>query len=114
MMLMHIMKIKKYVFFAEMASSLVCVAIFLYLMIGVVEKFNKKITTTGIRIKQEESIVKHLPCITFCPAKAFRTRGLFFTDNLYFENTFNLTDIFDEASVILLTNKTLYNRTEVR
>jgi hypothetical protein len=114
MMLLSKKKIKKYVFIAKIVSSLVCVALFLYLMIGVAEKFNKKMTTTGIRIKKEELTDKHLPCITFCPAKAFRTRGLFFTENLFLENTFNLTDIFDQASVTLLDNKTLYTLIEVR
>ena len=114
MMVMQKITAEKFILLVKIFSSVVCVAIFIYLMIGTVDKFSKKTTTTGIRIKKEESTEKHPPSITFCPSKAFRARGLFYTEKSYLENTFNNSDIFDEATLTLLNNSTLYTLTENR
>jgi len=114
MMVMQKITAEKFILLVKIFSSVVCVAIFFYLMIGTVDKFSKKTTTTGIRIKKEESTSRNSPYITFCPAKAFCARGLFYTEKSYLENTFNNSDIFDEATLTLLKNSTLYTLTENR
>ena len=62
-------------------------------MLDVWDKFSKKITSTGV-IKQEKNVLeKPLPCLTICPWKAFRVRGFHFTNQTYYDQTYNLSEL---------------------
>jgi hypothetical protein len=62
-----------------------CGFLFLILMIDVWEKFDKKITTIGSKFRTETS--EFLPCMTLCPMPGFKSKGFFFTNQSYIDNT---------------------------
>ncbi len=74
------------------------------LMKEVMEKFFKGTTTTGIKFRNEESM--QLPCITFCPIKAFKHWGLYYDEKSYLENTYRLEEIFQNETLLLIKNNT--------
>ena len=78
--------------------------LFFLLMKKVMEKFYKETTTTGIKFRIEESM--QLPCITFCPIKAFKQWGLYYEEKSYLANTFQLEDIFHDYTLQQIKNQT--------
>jgi len=81
-----------------------CIFLFLFLMKKVIEKYYEATTTTGIKFRNEELL--QLPCITFCPIKAFKQRGLYFEEKSYLENTFQLEEIFHDYTLKHISNET--------
>ena len=65
-------------------------------MIDVWEKFQKKITSIGVGNQEENVHEKALPCLTMCPWRVFRNRGFHFTNEAYYNQTYNLSEIVFE------------------
>ena len=55
---------------------------------------------------------KKLPCITFCPVQGFKSKGHNFDLDSYVKSTFSLEDIFDEDTVEMLRNQSLFEVSE--
>jgi hypothetical protein len=69
-------------------------------------------TNTGIRYRTHKDQEKLLPCLTLYALPAYRSKGFYYTNRSFVENTFNIEDIFDEQTLKELRNKTLYHVTE--
>ena len=94
-------------------AIIICSALFLYMMIDVWDKYDKKMTSMGTRFKEENNQEKHLPCITVCPWNAFRKRGLYFKRADYISQTFEKEEIFYNDSGVDLYNESLYYVEEI-
>ena len=76
-------------------------------------QFKNKITTTGIKYRVDIETTKLFPYFTLCPLPLFKKRGFYFTQKDYQENTFNLSDMFDQVTWLELNNSTMYFLKEV-
>ena len=86
--------------------------VFINLFSEDLQKFNNKMTTTGIKRRPGES--KPLPCITFCPLQGFKTKGFFYTNQSYLENSFSPEELFHLDSLQIFQNKSKFVFKEVR
>ena len=94
-------------------SIIFCLALFIYMMTDVWDKFNNQMTSMGIRFKVENVKEKQLPCLTACPWNAYRERGLFFKKDDFMRQTFEKEEIFYNASFVDLYNESLYYIEEI-
>jgi len=68
-----------------------CAAIFVVLMNDVWEKYNSQMTNTATQfIENKKDLDKLLPAMSVCPLPAFKKSGLFYSRNLFDENSFGL------------------------
>jgi len=64
---------------------------------------------------QEQDIkVKAFPCVTACPLDAFKTRGLFFKEKDYLDQTFAKEEIFYDEKKIGIFNESIFYIEELR
>ena len=89
-----------------------CAILFLILMNDVWEKFDKKITTFGSKLRTETSDL--FPCITFCPLPGFKSKGFFFTNRSYFDNTHDMKDLFADNTLKEFENTSVYHVKEMK
>ena len=73
-----------------------CTILFIYLMLDVWEKFQKKITSIGVGNQEDDVHEKALPCLSICPWRVFRNRGFHYTNDTYYNQTYNLSEIVFE------------------
>ena len=58
---------------------------------------------------------KKLPCISFCALDGFKVDGFYFyNDQSYFNATYSMEDIFDDATVVRLRNASLFRTVETK
>ena len=89
----------------------ICFVLFLLLIEDVWRKFSSNITTTGISYSVKDPLTG--PYFTVCPLPGFRKQGYFFRRSEFFNNSFNLDEIFDPETVTSLKNESQYSVTEV-
>ena len=89
----------------------VCFIFFLLLIDDVWRKFSSNITTTGISYSVKDPSTE--PYFTVCPLPGFWKHGPFFRRFEFFNNSFNLDDIFDPETVTSLNNESQYLVKEV-
>lgn len=53
-------------------------------------------TTVGVRFQDEQLSEKMLPCLTACPMSAFKNQGFHFTNETFYNQTYNVDEIFYE------------------
>jgi hypothetical protein len=63
------------------------------------DKYERKITNTGNRIRFWKEENKTLPCMTLCPMPAFKKKGFFYSEKLMRENSYTLEDVFSKETV---------------
>jgi hypothetical protein len=51
-------------------------------------------TAVGVRFQDEQLREKMLPCLTVCPMNAFKSTGFYFTVEEYYNQTYNMDEIF--------------------
>ncbi len=66
----------------KVITSLVCIILFAMLMKDAWDKYERKITNTGNRIRFWKEENKTLPCMTLCPMPAFKKKGFFYSEKL--------------------------------
>jgi hypothetical protein len=70
------------------------------------QKYQNKITATGIKTRPEEA--KPLPCITFCHFYGFKTKGFFYTNKTFNENSYDPEEFFNMTSLDQFQNMPQY------
>ena len=68
---------------------------FAHLMVNIWDKFNRKVTYSGVKYKYDSDQRKELPCLTLCPENGLKKKGSFYSQKEIDENSYNLTEIFD-------------------
>ncbi len=80
--------------------------LFIILFAEDLQKYQNKITATGIKTRPEEA--KPLPCITFCPFYGFKTKGFFYTNKTFNENSYDPEEFFNMTSLDQFQNLPQY------
>ena len=89
----------------------ICFFLFLLLIYDIWKKYSSKITMTSISYRARDSSTD--PYFTVCPMPGFRKQGYFFRRSEFFNNSFNLDEVFDAKMVSRLKNESQYLVTEV-
>ena len=82
----------------QVASLLICIALFIALMVDIAYKYALEMTTVGIRLSGVDKQEKNLPCLTFCPWMAFKERGFHFKSLDFKRSTFTKEEVFTNLS----------------
>jgi hypothetical protein len=53
-------------------------------------------TNVGVRYQDDQLSEKMLPCITTCPMNAYKSPGFHFTIEAFYNQTYNIDEIFYE------------------
>ena len=75
---------------------------FLRLMKDVFDKFQSKITSSGISLRSDDVTEKLLPLLTLCAWPVKRNPGLHFTKDDFQRNSFELEDFFHNFTLAVL------------
>ena len=89
--------------------NFLCGFVFIVLTRDIWIKFNSNITSTGIKFAYSEKKAKIIHVITVCPLPAFKQKGLFYLENEFRANTFEVEDIFTTSFLEELKNTSKYN-----
>jgi len=65
---------------AQVSTAIACSICFIFLMKDVWKKYEMGSVTTVISKRDTFIQMKKLPCVSFCPFKAFKSKGFPFTD----------------------------------
>ena len=93
----------------KVITTLVCILLFLALMKEAWNKFDRKTTNTGSRIRFWKNKNKTLPCMTICPMPGFKKKGFFYSEKLLKENSFSLEEIFSPNTSSLFKNSSTFS-----
>jgi len=85
----------KIMYLLKATIFIVCFSIFVYLMMGVWNKFNTKSTTTITSLVDNYHHDFQLPCLTACPMKGFKKSGFFFTETDFLSNSYSANDLLN-------------------
>lgn len=114
-MMAHLKQIPLYVLnFLHLLVALTCFGLFISQTCDIYDKFTKKMTTVGIRTYPQIEETKFLPCITVCPWQAFKKHGLFYNKKILLQETFGMDEIFVDAKVYSVFNKSAYSIEEIQ
>ena len=75
---------------------------FLFLMKDVFDKFQSKMTSSGISLRSDGVTEKLLPLLTLCAWPIKRNPGLHFTKDDFNRNSFGIEDFFHNYTLFLL------------
>ena len=81
-------------------AFILCSIMFAHLMVNIWDKFNRKVTYSGVKYKYDSDQRKELPCLTLCPENGLKKKGSFYSQKEIDENSYNLTEIFDPWTLL--------------
>ena len=79
-------------------AFILCLITFTLMMVNVWEKFNRKVSYTGIKYRYDADQRKELPCLTICPQSAMKEAGKFYCQKNVDEKSYNHSEIFDPST----------------
>lgn len=93
----------------QLVSVIFCVVLFMLLMNDSYEKFSNKMTNIGVRFQPMDLAKKIPPCVTVCPLEAFKTRGFFFKEASFLQQTFTKVETFLDGTKYGLNKQSAFN-----
>jgi hypothetical protein len=77
------------------------------------DKYSQELTTTAILYEQSHQVKKLFPCFTLRYLAPYKKRGFYYDFGQFKASTFSLNDIFEDESLSLVKNSSLFEIREI-
>jgi len=94
--------------FLKFFITVACVVGSFLLMVDEWDKYSRKTTNTGSRIRYTSDVERSLPCMTFCPVPGLKKEGFYYRKEDLMNNIYIMSEIFSPNLVSQLKNQSLF------